>query len=237
MVNIIFRTILTVFFVIYTHALTAGVQEEIFLNANRLYQAGEFNNALALYESITQKGVAVWYNMALAAYHLNRKPEALAHLYRALQQADWATYRQIKNTIVLINPVDSWIVQCIWYLEYCASFLPYIYWQLLVICLAWITVLLLWGNYKRYKIHVVSCVSWVSCVLLLSVKYQSLHQQYAIIKDHGANLYAGPNPDFFVKQQIRAVENVIVLQEKNSWYKVRYGSTQGWLQADDVIKC
>ncbi|MDP3888938.1 MAG: hypothetical protein Q8Q25_00130, partial [bacterium] len=63
--------------------LRAQNDEEQFLRAHQEYMNGRYEQALALYQSIENKGSATWYNVGNCHYHMNNYPQALACWYRA----------------------------------------------------------------------------------------------------------------------------------------------------------
>src|SRR5579872_4836188 len=61
----------------------AGNDEELFLRANKLYEAHDYDKALSSYEMIPHKGRAVLYNMGNCYFYKNDYPRALAYWSKA----------------------------------------------------------------------------------------------------------------------------------------------------------
>ena len=63
--------------------LYAGNDEELFLSGNKLYGQGQYDKALASYDTITKKGRAVLYNMGNCYYYTGNYAQACVYWARA----------------------------------------------------------------------------------------------------------------------------------------------------------
>src|ERR1700722_3305000 len=76
-----------------------GNNQEIFLRAHKLYEQKEIEQAYALYQSIENKGSAVWYNMGNCNYKLGKFLEAYACWHQAKKNATAKEFQDILYNI------------------------------------------------------------------------------------------------------------------------------------------
>jgi hypothetical protein len=219
------------YFLISCAALFAGAQEEIFLKANEAYKKHDFAQAEQLYASIAKKGLAVWYNMGLTAKALDKPADALAYYHKALQQTGPAEFWRIKNQMQTIHPEGSFAALVRNYAQYASSFLSLLHWQLLlIICLALCLLCM-----KKAPTYALLWILAVSISTITTVRYRLITDKKFFVKAMTANVYAGPGKNFSIIGTVPLYGQGTVLQEKDSWYRVRYTRLKGWLEANDIV--
>ena len=74
-------------FLLSIYFLSGGENiDSLFVNANNLYQSGDYNKAINAYESLIDKDIdnsIIWYNMANSYYQLNQLGYARLYYERA----------------------------------------------------------------------------------------------------------------------------------------------------------
>jgi tetratricopeptide (TPR) repeat protein len=90
--------------VLYAHGVLFCAQEEIFLRSNALYNQHSYQEALQLYDTLNNKGAAVWYNMGQCSIELQQYGQARLFFERAQGTASRKLYSAIKKNVAdIIN--------------------------------------------------------------------------------------------------------------------------------------
>jgi uncharacterized protein YgiM (DUF1202 family) len=89
------------------------------------------------------------------------------------------------------------------------------------------------GYFLKSKKTVIK--SFLFCVALSSffvvgVKYWIAYTRFAIVVSEGAYMFAGPNSDFHTIDQVKLGQQLKVVGEEESWYKVVGNHQRGWLK-------
>ena len=85
----------------------AGSSQENFLRANKYFNKQEYTKALDLYDSISNKGSATWYNMGNCAYKLSKYKDAYVYWRKAQTHANKKEREAILYNIdILSSSID-----------------------------------------------------------------------------------------------------------------------------------
>lgn len=212
--------------------------QETFLYANSLYAQGDYGKAQTLYESISNKGAAVWYNLGNCYYHLERYPEALACWKRSCMFGNYSWYADVKHNCKHVQELLGVQKNDLWYEPFIQYIMKYslLWWQLLVIILCSVVAfLILWGDNKKYQAGKIAlCCTLCLGISCLGIRYWQSSRNFAFIVQE-ASLMAGTDERFSKLAQLKKGEEVLVYEQQGPWVKVATGETIGWILAESII--
>lgn len=233
---------LSIYSISLINGLYAGNDEELFLRGNKLYQEEKCMSAVELYSAIKNKGPAVWYNMGNCYYHMDNRLEALACWYRAKKGAPAWLYRQIDHTVVSVahdqekyqsNGIDLLFNN----VELLIASTSLLLWQILLLLVVYVN----WLLYRRRSLQ---RISWAKVVVLgvllmviglgLKIKYTQQASRLALISQSSAQLYAGPNKEYYKIHTFNNNDVVYIQSVMGDWYKINYPKGSGWIYKDDI---
>lgn len=228
-------------------SLAAGPQEEAFLQAARLYHAGDYEKALELYLSIKPKNNAIWYNMGNSAYHKGDYVQACLWWKKAEYGASSAMLKSIHHNITKCyehlgkqTPRDG-----------LASFVRHVYTVLTkihvgiaqgIFLLAWCCLLIVISFYGVKRRRLLWCFGTVIVAVggVLLARHCVDECKYAIIKQETVTLYAGPDDRYHALGNLECLDSIRVQQQIGEWLKVTSEKGVGWIPAHSVemvIEC
>ena len=228
-----------VFFCLFDIFLLAGSQEELFLRANKYYEQRDFDKALTTYQSIENKGRAVWHNMGNCCYHLADYPQTLVCWKRA---CNGATYDECcaltDNEALLAQTLGKSTRHSWWYNWYrfianrVAGFSLFVL-QLLFLFVWYLLFFLMRKQRKKIIVKSIFALSLLMG-LCVGVKYREMSASIAIVQHENVPVFAGPDKDYHVLANLDVTDQVIVQEERPGWYKIRYQSGIGWVVAEAI---
>lgn len=220
----------------------ASSSEEIFLRAHQQYQEKNYEQAYLLYQTIDQKGSAVWYNMGNCMYHLQQYPQAIALWLRAHYDATGNEYNDCIHNIRVAEQelgklsAPSWFdygIDVIHHRNVPLGLLQIVWllcWYILIVS-AIITIRFF------YKLLVVSSmtVGLVGIALLLMIYYKEQHTVYGIVGEKEVPIFVGPDHRFQSVCMVNSGNRVTILEQRPEWYKIQYEDTIGWIANKEII--
>jgi hypothetical protein len=228
-----------IFFLLLSWCSAFGHDQENFLQAQQLYEAGQWQGAYELYEKIVSKGPGVLLAMGNCKYEEKEYGEALALWLRARLHADKNMCTHIDQQIAHLNEqgITSYTMP-LWYrwLSRMAHLSSLFGWQLMVLFIwysLWLCAVYIRKRRWYFFIPLVKlCMIAAVCVC---VRYYERQTRTAVTLRPNVALYAGPDTDYQKHVNLDAITCVEILEEKNKWYKIRSGSNVGWV-AGDVLR-
>ena len=230
--------ILSIFFIIVMSGLNlyADAQAEQFYRANELFQEQKYKDARMEYEGLKTKGPVAWYNIGVCYGHEENPIESLVAFKRALKGADTKLLKEIFNGIDSArdytfnsNPQRNKTMRK---LHYYASYFSLFLLQISFLFL-WFLLFLCWFFKKKtsrsLRIFLWLCVVWAASSTAAVWWLQT--RNYVIIMKE-SNMYAGPNEEYHTVGKLEGGDQLILLDSKNSWYKVKNPSTVGWIKEE-----
>jgi tetratricopeptide (TPR) repeat protein len=229
--------LMILFITLYLDKTTLATSQEDFLRANQWYLSGDYLKAKKFYDSIENKGAAVWFNLGNCCYHLEQYPEALAYWKRSLKTGgkrwrDDVLYNcQHVQEVLSVQQPQKWSEL----LTRVVADHSLLWWQLVLILLGIIGTAMLFLYKKRKKVpvvvfFVVLCIT-TSC---LGIKYWHLSQEHAIVA-YESGLMAGTDERFSKIAILKKGLEVFVIQKQEKWTKVVTNEGAGWIMADALI--
>lgn len=216
----------------------ANQRQETFLKACAEFDAGHVAKALELYSSLEPQTPSILYNRASCYYLLGKYEKALtcARLVQKKGTREVAYKAQILigeiQTKLSLKRDSAWYTVALLMQSYVSLVLV----QLLFLFLLFFFVIALWRN-ALGPVRAVFLVSTLAFVgAFCGFDYWFCRQQYAVVIGNGVKVYAGPDAQFHVVGTVQAGQEVKVVEESQSWYKVSFQELQGWIQKTDLDK-
>lgn len=213
--------------------------QEVFLRGNKAYAESAYTDALVCYEQIPHKGSAVWYNMGNCYYQLERPVDACVCWQRAQRHASYQDYCALTTNITGLEDDQEKAAQ--------SAYAAWVFWirahtqsySLLIIQLIAIAIWFALCIALYTRVHLIVSFS----LLILSIVFVCLsidmqkerYRAYAVTKED-ALLYVGPNSSYHQQGIIKPARSVVIIDERDGWYKINYKELAGWVQADTLVK-
>jgi tetratricopeptide (TPR) repeat protein len=241
-----------------TSAIANGTYyQEVFLRANKLYKEGAYENALEAYNSIQDKGAAVWYNSGNCLYKLGNYIDALVAFKRALLNASYKQRTVIKHNIeqtLLALNVSSKVVDSrfrvlqvvIDFTKWLTAMTSLLFLQLLFLFLLYATFFCVWylqrsQTKSRIIIGILGTMTTCSAIALI-VKYDDTLFTHGIVTHNQASIFVGPDKKYHMVATVGLADELIILEKSTDWYKVKKGRLLekdhllGWIPAEYVAE-
>lgn len=213
--------------------------QECFLRGNQAYERGHYHDALVWYKKVSNKGYALWHNMAIAAQGTGALVDALRYVRHAQMHAHAAEFRtleqtgaQLCTTLGVTPALGGWIgmvrlaVPPAWlFLLQALNFL-----LISLYCLA------MWRFMARHHAARALCAT-VSVVLLqigLSVVYWCGTQQIAIVCQRDTCLRMGNDERLPCVRPLKRGSELRVKQREKGWIFVAVDQVAGWVPVHSV---
>ncbi len=232
----------SLFFCLFFSFLGAHNNQELFLKANQLYDQKDYKKAFLVYESIKNKGSAVWYNMGHCCYMQEEFVKALLFYKRAAKSASMPFYAEIQEQIKKIESEklgllheQSWISDFVRMTAHRLSlFISQLIFLLIWFLFCFFIAKIIIG--RRYFIVSILLLALVCIGGILKSKYLEHTTRYALVMQDGS-FFVGPSDKLAVIGNLKRGQEVIIKAEKEGWYKIEVGqNTFGWLPHDAVIE-
>lgn len=226
--------------------LSAGSLQEAFLKAHKMYNKGDYAQALTLYESIEPKGTAVWYNMGNCCYSLEKYPEAIAHWMRAQKQSTWKDFSTLDEYInrayekssmardvsflARLHRILLWGTRKISPLGWQILFLLmwFICWGLLISMLSTMF------SGKNYLIIIGFGLLMAGLIVGFLYAYRVHEYPQAIVTKNSISVYAGPGQDYSTVAQAQLLDMMRIYEQRDGWLKVYRQREYGWVKIEDL---
>jgi len=218
------------------HSVHADQVQESFLKAGALYGQGHIKQALDLYQHSTALYPSLLYNRGLCHYALGAYPAALADFRRAQRQGNQELFAKASQAISFTQkkldlPEDSALERLQLRV---ISFVPAdgikLFFLFLLASVVWLVMRRRFTGRVRYIFIFLLMTAGICCVAV----HRLSKQQCGIVIPSSASLYAGPHKQFHKVGEVRAGQQVKVVQQDQSWYKVYFRGEQGWIEQADL---
>jgi len=239
----IMKRIITILYVIFLYSLSlcSSDFDHNFQRGNVLYQDGQYTKAINKYKLIEDKGFAVFYNMALAYAHREMYVQALIHCKRAEKHATFQELTAIDDLISWIyNECDipykqSWYDQVAVFCRKCILSTPILLLQIILL-LFLVCIFGCWYKKWLYDYRLFILI-WVLLLLIKSslvYKANFLEREFGIVKKEVIPVLSGPENSFYKKNELRAFDEVIIVEKQNEYCRVRCHGFVGWVDQSDI---
>lgn len=210
--------------------LHANKFDEIYHEAAHVYNDKEYQKAYDLYASLESKSSVVLYNQALCKYNLKEYLAAFIYLKKAALLADYnlqKTIIQVMQEVCAKLGLQPISLQEKVYMLLIAS-CSFLVVQVLFL-LTWFLLLFVSHRVIRYVLSFMFIVLF--CIMLLL--YVAHFQRHGVVIQD-AYLYVGPNKSYSSLKEVTVGQEVKVVQELDSWYKITDTQSTGWINQSDI---
>lgn len=195
----------------------------IFKNANDLYNQGQYIEANNLYLNLISSNVVskdLYYNLASSYYEINSNGYAVLWYERALNISPFD--KEIKNNINKITErkdYDSFYI-----IGFYISLVLFIFFS------AFLFVLFI----KKKNINLLLLISSAILLIFSIYSYNIIKSDYIIII-RNTNIYSGSSVKSDIVSSVYEGEKFRVIKESSNWYYVK-GISKGWINKEDLEK-
>jgi hypothetical protein len=216
-------------------AQTCFGQEELFLQANKLYREQNYTDALARYQTIKNKGAAVWYNMGNCSFKLNNDLDALVYWRRARKGASVEQRQAIDHNINTLSEKigrQDLYEKSTWYRSMVnrITALSWMVLQLLFLSIWYLAWLIVRSKRSKIRYALVGCCLMLNATLFV-IKNND-QQKTGLITLDKALLYTGPQENYLQVGSLPSMTHVAIETRDGVWYKVRHQKNSGWVKDD-----
>ncbi len=229
-------------FVLCCQLVALENMQERFLQGHQAYEQGDYGEALEKYQSITNPGPAVWYNRGNCFFALKNKIEALACWRRAQKYMNPDIYTKAEQNIDVVKAQHTiehstrFFTSLSTWLSTVSMHGSLLLWQIIFLLFWSISILGFPFIIKRK--HGISLIICSLALILLgaipSIKYSKMTQKNALVKVD-SSLFIGPDDRFSQCGSVKKLQEISVVEKKDTWYKVSQGTTLGWIPAENLI--
>lgn len=218
-------------------AHTCFCQEELFLQAHKLYKEHNYREALTRYQMIKNKGSAVWYNMGNCSFNLHNDVDALVYWMRARKGASVDQRSAIDHNINLLaekmkHPELAVSTTVYRSMTNRIAALSWLVLQLLFLSIWYLGWLVLRSKRSRAGSIMIGCLLMINATLFI-IKNND-QQKIGLVKSTTALLYTGPHEQYQRVGSLMALTKVNVEQKDGNWYKVRHLKNNGWIKDESL---
>lgn len=234
------KRIIIIIFLFFT-VVNAQNNQEIFLQANKLYEQNDYPKAFLLYESIPQKGSAVWFNMGCCLAMQEKYIDALLFYKRALKNAYGSNYSLIQKRINIIKHEKFGLSDNSPMLSNFLSLIMHqfslFFWQCLFLLL-WFLMSLAGPNLfqrNNYIILSLLILSILSTALFIGKKYSFMNRTTGLVIQD-ASIFVGPDDRLATNGALNKGQEVIITTQKDGWYKIALTDRKGWVPEANITQ-
>lgn len=195
----------------------------IFKNANDLYNEGSYIEANNLYLNLISSNVVskdLYYNLASSYYEINSNGYAVLWYERALNISPFD--KEIKNNINKITErkdYDSFYI-----IAFYISLVLFVFFSVFLFVLF----------IKKKNINFLLLISCVILLVFSIYLYKTIKSDYIIII-RNTNIYSGSSIKSDIVSSVYEGEKFRVIKESSNWYYVK-GISKGWINKEDLEK-
>lgn len=232
--------------VFWASLCAAAVEDqELFLQANTLYQQQQYQQAEQQYLALHDKGYAVWFNLGNCAFHRCNYPQAYAYWLRAQREAPCSAQAELEQNYAPLT-VACPGKQLVPSLSH--KILVRLSPLLLQLAAAFCWILLWWfvmlGRWKKQRVvFILILFSALASGALAYWSHEYRTGMYAVTS-RPVVVYSGPNEQY---HEIGLLDDMTVCRLHEShqasdardsecrWYRIDFGNTVGWILSRDII--
>ena len=214
----------------------ADQTQETFLKAGAYYEEGRIAHALELYKKIQAPYPAVFYNRGLCHYALEQYPEALVALRKTQRLGTREVYKKASRAVALTQKKmgisdDSSFFETALTIH---TIVPGDWVRFLFLLMLTLFSLMVVLGRVTTRLLLLGSILLLTTGVGCGYDYWFSQQQYGVVISKGAFVYTGPDKQFHKVAEIPVGQEVKVVEQDHSWYKVYFPAGQGWVEKDDL---
>lgn len=208
--------------------------------ANKAYNAGNYEDALEQYKKIKPQNAALWYAQAECYYALGDYPYAIASYIKVLLHGSYSLRKRVYDRMNALQNASDFFIFSSWGKVIILFFgvIPLFFMQLLFLFFLIIMCMLILCIYtqKIYKPFLLS-MSLVCLFLVgsfLWAHYYIQTRKYAVIADEHA-IFIGPCLDYHTLETVSSGAVVTIAGSEQGWYKIKVRGKIGWIPEQALV--
>lgn len=227
MKKLFFIAMATMFFAVSAHQV-----KETFLKALAEYNHGRLQESVELYESLKEKTPAVLYNSGLCYYQLGNYAKALACFRKVEKRGNHQVVKKAQKMEALTKQKLGFSSDSYWYTTVITikSWVSTFVFQLLFLLFCTFSVFLFYFKKIKRLESVFFVIALTAITMVTFIDYWFSCQVYAVVLQKEVQVYAGPDKEFHKVATLQFAQEVKVVEEKQSWYKISFQNFQGWVE-------
>lgn len=214
---------------------------ELFTRACAALERSDFQEALQTYREIAHKTGTVWYNMARAALAEQSYSDALLYALRAQRYGDASVYNASVNFCqeqadCLGTSKGDMRGKLFCYGVWLNKIMQPFFWQLFFL-LAWYFLWLFLFGVSRVSSIFYACIFIALFILAFPVTVGFMvDRRECLVTENACMIFNGPHPSLYKVGEMPKNTKLVILQERNGWYKISAGDIIGWVERDAVVE-
>ncbi len=219
--------------------MRAETARELFGRAGTEYSAGNFQEALEIYQSVKEKGPGVWCNMGNCLYALKRYPHAIAAFQRAQRGAHSVLFETLNQNIqaayTQLGKSNDQLITVAFFWRWAYLFSPFLLQLFFLLCwyACWFFVI----KRRTYTfsgiiLTVLLCMLMLVGSFLLVHYYDYLYKKGVVVEQ--VRLCAGPDAQYDVIEEVPLLEAVHIRDTQKGWHKVTTKNQSGWVPVESI---
>ncbi len=196
--------------------------------AEQLYKNGDYAAALFNYQENKNPNRSVLYAMGASAYHLGNYPQAVAYWRKAERGAGWQLHEAVDAGMKRLYEKlgKEFHVGFPEKIKRIFTMIPLLFLQLMAIIGLMSQFLLTDYFSQRHWLRIGTRAVIILCFLLM---YQFDERQHAVVRNV-TSVRAGPGIDYPVVGELFMVDEVVVEDKEDTWYKINRSKLKGWIE-------
>ncbi len=214
--------------------------QERYLQANNLYQQGEFKKAYDLYNGIAYKSPELLINMGNAAFELGRIPDALVAWRQAQKHLKLHDYSMIGERIRNVQQErdtayhSSRFEKVFTVIDVYMRFIPQKIWELLfLILIACSFFLVSWIKRRSWGRILIWSLALLVVTTFLMVRYTVQNREVGFVT-RDTHVHVNKDSQARIRASVQAGQEVEVRAIHEKWYLVTDGIITGWVIENDL---
>ncbi len=217
-------------------AVHADQTQETFLKAGAYYQEGRVAHALELYKKIEAPYPSIFYNCGLCHYALEQYSGALVAFRKAQRLGNREVCKKASSAVVLTQKKlgitnDSSFFETAVTMH---ALIPGDWVRFLFLLVLALFSLMVWLGRETTRLLVVGIFLLLITGTACGYDYWFAKQHYGIVISKMACVYAGPDKQFHKVADLPMGQQLKVVEQDHSWYKVYFPVGKGWIEQADI---
>ena len=246
--NIVKKLIFLVIFSVLGMSYSQTTPEFLFNEANKAYNAGDYDNAISLYEQTLKMGkhsADVYYNLGNANYRLNKVAESVYYFEKAMlmrpKDKDIITNSAFANNMTIdaiekipvsqIDQIRNSIIE-IFSFEIWTYFTVILLWIFTILFLAYL--FFIRARLKRiffFSSLIILLLFILSFSITYSIEENEKNKQFAILFSKQIDIWSEPNQQADRLFVLHEGSKMQLLDSLEEWQKIRIANgSEGWIK-------
>lgn len=225
--------------------------EGLFVEANRLYDSSNYEQALTYYETLIEEGIEsteLYFNLGNTHYKLNNFPKSILFYEKANKLAPNKKHIDKNLEIARTKITDTQERTRMGFATWVSSFFGFSvdFWAWASI-ISLLFALIAFVVYKRSNTNLFKRAAQIKTyffsllfllfVVVSSIKYNAeVNSTTAIVMEPSITIKTEPNRVSENAFVLHEGSKVVILSQQNNWSEIRFGANEGWIEDSNIEK-